>query len=383
MANTLTNLIPDAYVALDVVSRELAGLIPSVTRDATADRAAVGQSVRSFITPSNDAAGDITPSMFSTGVGGAAPAADQTITNLALTIEKQRVAPFSWTGEEEYAMDQGPGFLNIRQDQIAQAIRTLVNEMETDIYNDAIKGISRATGTAGTDPFATNLSDSANARRILDDNGAPLGNRSLVINTTAGAKLRTLSQLTHANEAGSTMTLRDGELLNVHGFSVKESAQVVDHATSGASSTLINKAGGYAAGATELIIDGGSATILAGDIVTIGGFDYGVKTATATLLTINEPGLQAAVADNASVTVNATGPRNLALSQNAIVLATRLPVSPSDGDQALGREVITDPRSGISFEFVKWPGFDMNVYHVRACWGVHVLKPEHIAAIQG
>ena len=39
MANTLTNLIPDLYASLDVVSRELTGLIPSVTMDTSANRA--------------------------------------------------------------------------------------------------------------------------------------------------------------------------------------------------------------------------------------------------------------------------------------------------------------------------------------------------------
>ena len=63
MANTLTNLIPDAYVALDVVSRELTGLVNSVTRDSSADGVALNQTVRSFVTPANSAGGDFTPSM--------------------------------------------------------------------------------------------------------------------------------------------------------------------------------------------------------------------------------------------------------------------------------------------------------------------------------
>lgn len=46
MANTLTSLIPDAYAALDVVSRELVGFIPSVARDPKADQVAVNETLR-------------------------------------------------------------------------------------------------------------------------------------------------------------------------------------------------------------------------------------------------------------------------------------------------------------------------------------------------
>ena len=112
-------------------------------------------------------------------------------------------------------MDQGPGFLTIQQDQIAQAFRVLVNEMENDVCDALAQGASRATGTAGTTPFASTLGDSAQVRKILDDNGAPGSGRSLVINTSAGAALRTLGQLTKANEAGTAMTLRDLSLIHI------------------------------------------------------------------------------------------------------------------------------------------------------------------------
>jgi len=375
MANTLTNLIPDVYAALDVVSRELVGALPGVQRDASADRVASNQTLRIHKAPVNTTS-SYTPSM-------AVPSAvNQTIANSSLTLSKNKYAAFSWTGEESYSVDQGPGFLNIQQDQIAQAFRVLVNEMENDVCDALALGASRAYGTAGTTPFASTLADAAQARKILDDNGAPTSGRSMVINTSAGAALRTLGQLTKANEAGNSMTLRDGELLNLHGFSVRESAQI-NNATAGTGASYQTDAA-FAIGDTTITVDTGSGTILAGDIITIGSHKYVVATAlSGGSLTITAPGLVAAVADNTAVTVNATSARNLAFSSDALLLATRLPVFPSSGDLAIDHEVITDPRTGISFDLRVYPGDGMVLYRLHALWGWVAKKPEHAAIVLG
>jgi hypothetical protein len=378
MPNTLTNLIPDAYKALDVVSRELVGFIPSVMRDPSADRVAIGQTFRSAAAPINSAGMDITPAM-------AIPAAAyQAILNKSFTIQKSRAFPFSWTGEDVAGLDAGPGALNIQQDQIAQAIRAAVNEVEADIATAAALGASRAYGAAGTTPFGTNTGETAQIRKILDDNGAPGSERSLVGNTAMGAALRTLSQLTKVNEAGTAMTLRDGELLNLNGLSIKESAQVVNTAAGTGANYLINEAGGYAIGATALTLDTGTGTILAGDVITIGNHKYVVATAlAANVVTIAAPGLRAAVANNDAVTVNATSARNCAFSRNAILLGTRLPALPKEGDMAIDRTTIVDPRSGLAFEIAVYPGFRMVTYHISLAWGVSVIKPEHLALLLG
>jgi hypothetical protein len=377
MANTLTNLIPDVYAALDVVSRELVGAIPGVQRDASADRVAVNQNLRITKSGSNTTA-SYTPSM------GVPAAIDRSVGNSALTLTKNKYAGFSFTGEEAYGLDQGPGFLTVRQDEIAQCFRALVNEMENDVCDALARGSSRAHGTAGTTPFASTLGDAAQARKILDDNGAPATGRSLVINTSAGAALRTLAQLTKANEAGTSMTLRDGELLNLHGFSVRESAQI-NHATAGTgASYLINEASGYAIGATSLTLDTGSGTILAGDIIAIGNHKYVVKTAlAANVVVIESPGLVDAVANNATVTVSATSARNIAFSSDALLLATRLPIFPPEGDLAIDNEIITDPRTGISFDLRVYPGDGMVLYRIHALWGWVAKKPEHAAILLG
>lgn len=381
MANTLTNLIPSVYAALDVVSREQVGLIPSVNRDFRADQVAKGQTLYVPVAPANTT-GDITPAMTVTA------ASDQTIGTKSLTIDNYKVSSFGYTGEEVFALDSGPGTAPIQADQIEQSVRALVNEMETAVWTAAYKGASRGYGTAGTTPFASSLADTAQIKKILDDNGAPLSSRSLVIDTTAGAALRTLTQLTRVNEAGTNMTLRDGELLNVHGFSIKESNSVTTATAGTGTSYQSNNASGYAIGATSIAIDTGSGTVLAGDIVTFSGDSnkYVVTTGVsgAGTIVIAAPGLRKALADNVAMTIVGTSTRNLGFSRNAILLAARLPKVPQNGlDLAVDRQIITDPRSGLSLELAMYPGYRMYKVEIAIAYGVTVVKPEHLAVLLG
>lgn len=383
MPNTLTNLIPSAYRALNVVSRELVGFIPSVQLDPSAEMLAVGQTIYIPQAPVNSAGKDITPAMsFPT-------AAYQTIGSKSHSLTKQRAFPFSWQNEERKAMDAGPGYLSINEQQIAQALRAAVNEIEVDIAVAAAAGASRAFGaTAGTAPV---LADWAQAKKILDDNGAPSTDRTSVFDTTAGVALRSTSNLYKVNEAGDGGSLlRQGLLGNLFGFNLRESAQI-QTTTKGTAASATTNAAGYAVGATVLTLaSAGTGTIVAGDIVTFAGDSnkYVVASGDADVsnggtITLAEPGLRVAMsAATKAITVFGTSARNTAFSRNSILLSTRLPASVK-GDLATDRQVITDPLSGISFELSMYPGDRMVHYEVGVCWGVTVIKPEHLAIIVG
>jgi hypothetical protein len=377
MANTLTNLQPDLYEALDIVSRELVGFIPSVTLDSGVERAAVGQNVRSFVTPAVTAS-DIVPGVNAPDNG------DQDIGNKSITISKSRGVPVRWNGEEQRGVNSGAGYNNILRDQFAQAMRTLTNEMETDLAS-LYAATSRAYGTAGTTPFASDLSDTAQVRKILADNGAPLSDMQMVIDTTAGAKMRTLTQLTKANEAADSSLLRQGVLLDVHGMAIRESAQIGTHTKGTGTGYLVNSAS-LVIGSTTIPADTGTGTILAGDVVTFAGDSnkYVVETAlSGGNFVIAAPGLQTAVADDTAITVGNAYTGNVGFSRSAIVLATRAPARPEEGDMAEDIMMITDPRSGISFEVALYKQYRQVRYEISAAWGFKNFKPEHTALLLG
>jgi hypothetical protein len=380
MANTLTNLSPDLYEALDIVSRELVGFIPSATLDSGVERAAVGQTVRSFVAPAS-VASDITPAVTAPNDG------DQVIGNEVITISKSRGVPFRWNGEEQKGVNHGPGYSAIRLNQITQAMRTLTNEIEADAAATFIRA-SRAFGTAGTTPFASDLSDTAQIRKILSDNGAPVaGGWNAVFDTTAGAKMRTLAQLTKANEGGETSLLRQGELVNIHGGSLRESAQVKAH-TKGTGTSYTSDTAGYAVGDTVITLITGTGNVEVGDVATFAGdankYVVSLGTVGAGPITIAAPGLREPIAASAvAMTIGADYTANLAFTPDALVIATRVPERPEEGDQADDVMMITDPRSGLTFEIALYKQYRQVRYELSAAWGQALVKPEHSAILLG
>jgi hypothetical protein len=384
--NTITGLVPEIYEALDVVSRELTGLIPAVTMNASAERAAVNQNIRVDVEPAGNV-GDITPAMAIPDPTG------QTSGYTDVVITKSRAAEFGFNGDAQKGLDTGPGYMSVRAGKIAQAIRAVVNEVEADLAG-LHTTFSRAAGAAGTTPFGTanDYTGATLARKILKDNGAPLGDNQLVIDTAAGSNI--LGKQSAVNAAGTDSLLRQGVLLDISGMAIRESGQILT-STAGAMASATTDNAGYSVGDTVITLaTAGTGVVAAGDVITFAGDSEqyvvaavnfaGANPASGDTITLAEPGLRTAIATSATaITVVASAARNMCFDRSALVLAARSPARPEEGDQASDVMIIQDPRSGLPLEFSIYPGYRKVRYEVALAWGVKNIKPQHTALLLG
>jgi coat protein Gp5 len=379
MANTLTGLIPTIYTAADRVLREQQGFLPAVYLNPSAEQAAKDQDVTYPVVPAVTAS-DVTPAAVPTEPSG------QTIGTGTMKITKSRKVGFVWNGEEEASI--GGMHDRVKNDQFSQAFRTLSNEIESDLFTAAKGGGSRAYGTAGATPFGTaaDLTDLAEVGKIMRDNGAWTDDMHMVLNTTAGAKIRgKQSGLFKVNEAGTTDLLRDAKLGRLEGFDMHESGQIVVHTKGTGTSYVFN--GSHAVGATTVVAKTGSGTVVAGDVLAFED-DTTNKYVVNTGITapgsavIGKPGLRQAQTDGKTITIGNNYTGNWALERYALHLLTRVPKLPKEG--ALGEhEVITDPFSGVSFLVSLYPGYHEVIIEVAVAWGVKAVKSEGIVLLLG
>jgi len=380
MNNTITGLVPTLYEALDIVARELIGFIAAVTRNSSAERAALNQVITYPVVPAATTA-DITPGTNAPDDG------DQTIGTDSLTISRSKYSPVRWNGEEQMSLGSNGMYNVVLRDQFAQSMRALVNLVEVDLAS-TFTAASRAVGTAGTTPFGTaaDFTDFANVLRVLDDNGAPLADRQLVLGSAAMSNIRgKQSVLFKANEAGTDEMLRQGIIGMVEGLALHNSAQVASHTKGTGTGYLVNNAAA-AVGDTAIPADTGSGTLVAGDVVTFAGDtnNYVVKTAlSAGSFAINKPGLLVAEADNSAITIGNTYKANMGFHRSAIHLVTRAPAMPAGGDSATDVMEITDPISGLAFQIAMYKQYRRVKFEVGLAWGFKASKSEFIVNLMG
>lgn len=378
MANNMLAVQPLLFSAARKVPRELVGIIGAVDTNFDDKGVALGDTVTVPVSPIATIAAYTPAQTFTVG-------ADRTPTSKVLTLGQENVSSWNLTPEQERSLGNGGNADDIFVQTVTQHMRAHCNAIESFVWGVARKAASRATGTAGTSPFATDQKPLANALKILLDNGAGNMDLAAVIDTTAGADLRKVANLFKVSEAGSADLLRAGVLGQLYNFDIRESAAVTT-ATKGTGASYTTDTAGYAVGATSITLITGTGTVLAGDVGTFAGDTnkYVVTTGVsgAGTIVIAEPGLKVAIAASATaMTIGNTATQNLCLRKDAVKLVARPGLQPAGGGYE--QSTMTDPVSGLSFLVVRAVGDGIASWYMRTVFDAFAVNPYAIATLLG
>lgn len=379
MANTttLTALAPVLFSAAQTVSAEPAGILDAINLSWDDKGVAKGDSVKVPYAPVQES-DDFAPNNVSP-VGN-----DQTAGSVSVLItQSKKTKPMVLTGEQIRSLENGGNYQEWVNQWAQQSMRTLRNLAEADAANAIKVGASRAVGTAGTTPFATDLDLIVDVKKVLRDNGAPFADPQLVINSAAAAKLQKLGIYQQAYAAGSDEERRSGLYKPQFGFQLRDSAGISLHDSGSALSYVTN--GGESAGATSITVKTGSDPILAGDVFSLAdraGEQYVVSTALtgAGELLINRPGLVGATATAQDVTFTADYTPNFAFERSAVVGIMRSPLIPNN--PTIKQMVISD-KFGHSYLMLEIAQYGQIIWEMHLAYGFKVVQPEHVAMILG
>lgn len=388
-ANSFTELTPTMYSVANEVAQEPIGVLDSINMNFDDKGVAIGDTVKVPVAPAATI-DDYTPAMTTT------MGTDATAASVSVTISANKHVAWHLTGEQQRSLRNANSDKEWARQMVGQGMRTLRNAAEAAAALAIKKGASRAYGTAGSTPFSSNIDCIAELYKILKDNGAPMADLQLVINTAAGVNARKLSIIQQADHAGSDQERRSGNLLRQYGFAIKESAGIAKH-THGTASNYVVVSAGEAAGQTTLSLDGGTigTGILAGDIVTFGtgggagtGTDYDTKYVVNTGLAagasgsivIGNPGLLVARVDNDVMTIGGDYTPNLAFERNAVVGVMRPPDIPDNAN--ITKMMISD-KTGLTYLLCQIAGDGMITWRLHLAYGFKVVQSEYVALLVG
>lgn len=376
MANVFTALQPVLYSAAQEVSNEPFGVISAIAASFDDKGVAIGDKVRVPIAPTATTS-DYTPAMT------ASAGTDATASNVEVEITANKHVSWHLTGEQLRSLQNGGNDTEWVRQMVAQGMRALRNGAESACAAAIKQGASRAVGAAGTNPFASDIGIIADARKVLMDNGAPLADLQLCIDSTAGTAARKLGIIQQAYQAGSDAERRSGDLLRQFGFSIRESAGITTH-TKGTGASYVTS-GSTATGVRDIALVTGTGTVLTGDVVTFAADStnkYVVNTgvAAAGTITLGRPGARTTIATANAMTIGNSYTANLAFERNAVVGIMRPPVMP---ENPLMQQTLISDGMGMTYLLVQIAGDGMATWRLHLAYGFKVVQGEHVAIVMG
>ncbi len=380
MANAFTYLMTKILAgALDVLTEELT-MCNLITKDFAGSAAKKGEQV-SVSVPVAQAAAAISPNPNMPSVTDNAP------TEKLITIDQWYGSRFHVT-EKEAAQINAASFIPGQIGEAARAIARTVNANILAKYT----GIYGYAGTAGTVPFATTLAGAVAARRVLNRQFCPDGNRHLVLGYDAEDNALNLPAVQEALKRGSDMTLNKGVLGELIGLMFHRDGQIPTHTSTVFTAGAVTINGAHAAGVKTVSIAKATNTspLVAGDIISFAGIAGTYTVVTGVTLAVGntdvtiEPGLEAAASGSEVVTLRATHVVNLAFDPGAFGLVMRTLSAEIEGAPTAGQHLdMVHQQSGIPLRLSYYPGYHLNQWELSTLWGASVLDARRAARLAG
>lgn len=373
MANTYTDIIPK-ILGRAVGYLRANSIMPRLcNRDYDGEASTPGATINVPLPP--------TPTVTVVSPSASQPSnVDRTFSTVAVELDQHYESVFHLTDKQRHEIMAGA-----QQNALDTHIKALCDYIDTSTLTAMDVAASIGTGTAATTPFAT-LALALDPIQYLDTHKTSRMARHVVFNPRAQMSLLGLSGFTSMDFTGDMTAMLEGTWNGNRraGAQWWMNQNCPSHTAGTGTGYLVNDGTDLAIGDTVIACDTGSGTILAGDVVTFAG-DAVNKYVVATALsggsfTIAAPGLKAAIADDAAITVSASHTANFAFSREDVVFVSR-PFLPSAA--AIAVDQVTDPISGLTVRVEVTRQNKQDKWSIDAQWGHKVIRPQGVIKIMG
>jgi hypothetical protein len=303
---------------------------------------------------------------------------DITLSTVNVPLSSWNEAPFYMTDKDllEVENDKLPGVVDA-------ALASIIETIDSDILEAAQNGHGLADDQGGS--VFNAIADVTTPQKLLNKNKVARGNRYCVFQEDAEANLLALEQFTSGDYVtGFPFESGDTSLTPKMGMAWVMDQNVQTH-TTGTDDGAYVTTDVAAIGDKTVDVGTGTGTILAGDTVTIGSYNYGVASGVsgAGTITLNQGLLEAVGSGDTVVTVDRGGNSNIgnvAFHRDSVVFVSR-PFQASNA--AIASQTISDPISGLSLRLEVTREHKRDRWSIDALYGTKVVRPEGVIKIIG